>query len=80
MGRAPLDDPPTRANGVRQTRMYMVFNVLVMANAVIVSFVLSTASRRRREARPLGRAVQTAGQLAYGTSSRSRCCARAGPA
>lgn len=46
----------------------MVFHVLVTAYAVIVSFVLSTAGRRRREARPLGRAVQTAGQLAYGTS------------
>lgn len=46
----------------------MLFNILVTAYAVVVSFVLSTASRHQREARPLGRAVTTAGQLAYGTS------------
>ncbi|KQR80805.1 hypothetical protein [Sphingomonas sp. Leaf343] len=46
----------------------MLFDVLVMAYAVVVAFVLSTASRNRREQRPNGQAVLYAGQLACGVS------------
>lgn len=47
----------------------MLFNILVMAYMVVVSFVLSTASRNRRERRPNAPAVIYAGQLACGASA-----------
>lgn len=46
-----------------------MLNFLMMIYAVVVMFVLTAASRNRREARPHGRAIVMAGEVAFSASA-----------
>ncbi|PAX07296.1 hypothetical protein [Sphingomonas lenta] len=46
-----------------------MLNFLMMVYAVVVMFVLTSASRNRREDRPHGAAIMMAGQVAFSASA-----------
>ena len=46
-----------------------MLNFLMMVYAVVVTFVLTSADRNRREARPHGAAILMAGQVAFSASA-----------
>jgi hypothetical protein len=47
----------------------MVLNFFMMMYAVLVAFVLSSASRNRRDERPNGRAIELGAQVAFSASA-----------
>lgn len=47
----------------------MVLDFFMMMYAVLVAFVLSSASRNRREERPNGRAIVMGAQVAFSASA-----------